>query len=165
MSRPIHVYDYINHPYEKVKAALGPDAAAVFSNATKVAAKRANSIASELHANVAGIDIGTEVDIEVKEIAASPKSFGSPERTTLQIEWKASKMPRLFPVMKAELSVYPLTSTETQLDLEGEYDVPLGAFGSAIDAVAGHRIAEASVHRFITDVAAYLREELGEGES
>ncbi|QQS42865.1 MAG: hypothetical protein IPM63_08005 [Acidobacteriota bacterium] len=161
MSKAIHFYDYVNHPYERVKEALGADAASVFSSATRVAAKRANSIASELHANVAGIDVGTEIDIEVKEIEASPKSFGSPERTTLQIEWKASKMPRLFPVMKAELSIYPLTATETKLDLEGEYDVPLGALGSAIDAVAGHRIAEASVHRFITDVAAYLREELG----
>ncbi|REJ79355.1 MAG: hypothetical protein DWQ47_01035 [Acidobacteria bacterium] len=161
MSRSIHVYDYVNHSYETVKAALEPDAAAVFSDATKVAARRANSIASELHANVAGIDFGTDIDIEVKEVDLSPKSFAGPERTTIQIEWKASKMPRLFPVMKAVLSIYPLTSTETQLDLEGEYDVPLGPLGDAIDAVAGHRIAEASVHRFISDVAAYLRQELG----
>jgi len=163
MSKPksIHVYDYVNHPYEKVREALGPDAVEVFSNATKVAAKRARTIASELHANVAGIDVGTEIDIEVKEIGDSPKTFGSPEKTILQIEWKASKMPGLFPVMKAELSIYPLTSTETQLDLEGEYEVPLGVVGSAIDAVAGNRIAQASVHRFISDVAAYLRAELG----
>lgn len=160
MSKKIHVYDYVNHPYEKVRSALGDDAAEVFSKATKVAAKRAHSIASELHANVAGIDVGTEIDIDVKEIEATEKSFGNPERTTLQIEWKASKMPRLFPVMKADLAIYPLTSTETQLDLDGEYEVPLGVVGNAIDAVVGRRIAEASVHRFITDVAAYLREEL-----
>ena len=62
--------------------------------------------------------------------------------------------------MKAELSVYPLTATETQLDFSGIYEPPLGAVGKALNAVAGHRIAESSVHRFISDVAAYLRQAL-----
>ena len=69
-------------------------------------------------------------------------------------------MPRLFPFMKAELSIYPLTATETQLDFLGSYEAPFGVLGGAVDAVVGHRIAEASVHRFIKDVAAYLRTEL-----
>ncbi len=29
-----------------------------------------------------------------------------------------------------------------------------------MNAIVGHRIAEASVHRFVTDVARYLREHL-----
>jgi hypothetical protein len=37
---------------------------------------------------------------------------------------------------------------------------PFGALGRAMNAVAGHRIAEASVHRFINDVADYLRKAL-----
>jgi len=56
------------------------------------------------------------------------------------------------------LSVYPLTATETQLDFVGRYDPPLGIVGGALDATVGHRIAQASVHRLITDVATYLRE-------
>jgi hypothetical protein len=35
--------------------------------------------------------------------------------------------------------------------------------GSLIDSVVGHRIAEASVHQFISDVGAYLRSELKGG--
>ena len=66
----------------------------------------------------------------------------------------------LFPLMTAVLAVYPLTATETQLDFSGQYDPPLGAVGDAVDALIGHRIAEASVHRFVTDVARYLREHL-----
>jgi hypothetical protein len=69
-------------------------------------------------------------------------------------------MPRLFPFMRAELSIYPLTATETQLDLWGLYEPAFGAVGKAMDAVVGHRIAEVSVHRFITEVAAYLRQAL-----
>jgi hypothetical protein len=30
--------------------------------------------------------------------------------------------------------------------------------GKAINAIVGHRIAEVSVHRFISDVARYLRQ-------
>jgi hypothetical protein len=78
----------------------------------------------------------------------------------MYLEWEAAKMPRLFPFMKAELAIYPLTATETQLDLSGHYEPPLGLLGDAMNAIAGHRIAEASVHRFLTDVAAYLRKAL-----
>lgn len=62
--------------------------------------------------------------------------------------------------MKAELSIYALTATETQLDSSGLYEPPLGALGKAANAVVGHRIAEVSVHRFVSDVAEYLRHAL-----
>jgi hypothetical protein len=62
--------------------------------------------------------------------------------------------------MHAVLWAYALTPTETQLELEGKYAPPLGVVGKAVDAVIGHRIAQASMHRFIQEVAARLREEL-----
>ena len=69
-------------------------------------------------------------------------------------------MPRLFPLVKANLSIYPLTATETQLDFKGLYEPPLGPLGKALNAMVGHRIAEVSVHRFLSDVAEYLRKTL-----
>jgi hypothetical protein len=78
----------------------------------------------------------------------------------LLLEWEAATMPRLFPLMNGELSVYPLTATETQLDFLGVYEPPFGAVGKAMNAIVGHRIAEVSVHRFVSDVAAYLRQAL-----
>jgi hypothetical protein len=63
--------------------------------------------------------------------------------------------------MKAELSIYPLTATETQLDFRGFYEPPFGTLGKAVDAMVGHRIAEVSVDRFVNDVAGYLRRTLG----
>ena len=69
-------------------------------------------------------------------------------------------MPSLFPLMKAELSIYPLTVSETQLDFSGLYEPPFGAVGKAMNAMVGHRIAEVSVHRFVSDVTAYLRQVL-----
>jgi hypothetical protein len=69
-------------------------------------------------------------------------------------------MPSLFPFMKAELAIYPLTRTETQLDFSGLYEPPLGTVGKAVNAIIGRRIAEVSVHSFVDDVAGYLRQAL-----
>ena len=80
--------------------------------------------------------------------------------TRLLLEWEAATKPHLFPLMKGELSIYPLTATETQLDFWGLYELPFGSVGKAVNAIVGHRIAEVSVHRFINDVAGYLREAL-----
>jgi hypothetical protein len=159
--REIHCYDYVNHPYEQVRAALSEDAPSVFQSATKAAASRAQSVASELRIDVGGIAIEADIRVSVSNIEVKEREGMTGPVTRLQIEWEAAKMPRLFPLMKADLSIYPLTATETQLDFEGLYEPPLGPLGKALNAVVGHRIAEASVHRFVTDVAEHLRRTLG----
>jgi len=152
--REIRCYDYVNRPYEQVRAALTKDAPRLFQSATKAAASRAQSVASELHVDLGGIGVEADITISVKSTEEKATT------TILDIEWEAATMPRLFPLMKAEISIYPLTSTETQLDFLGVYEPPLGAVGKAVNAIVGHRIAEASVHRFVSDVAGYLRQSL-----
>jgi hypothetical protein len=156
----IHCYDYVNHPYEEVRSALSKDAPGVFQSATKAAASRAQSIASELRIDVGGIGIEADIQVSVKNIEVKPRQSMSGPVTRLQLEWEAAKMANLFPLMKADLLIYPITATETQLDFNGLYEPPLGPLGKAMNAMIGHRIAEASVHRFVTDVAEYLRRTL-----
>ena len=158
--REIRSYDYVNHPYERVRNALSQNALAVFQSATKAAASRAHSVAAELHVDFGGIGVKTDIQIFVKGIEERVPDASSTAATRLQLEWEAATMPRLFPLMKAELSIYPLTSTETQLDFSGIYEPPFGAVGKTMNAIVGHRIAEVSVHRFVSDVAAYLRQVL-----
>ena len=153
----IRSYDYVNHPYEQVREALTADARTVFQAATKAAAVRAQSIASQLRVNVAGIEVATDIAISVKSTEDTPQGGTSIPTTRLDLEWEAAKLPRLFPFMRAALSIYPLTATETQLDFAGVYEPPFGALGSAMNAIIGHRVAEVSVHRFVTEVAEYLR--------
>jgi len=157
----IHCYDYVNHPFEKVCQALSKDSVAVFQAATKSAASRAESVASELRVDLGGVAIGTDIRVAVEKIEVKPREGMSGPEARLRLEWEAASLPRLFPIMKAELSLYPLTATETQLDFDGFYEPPLGPFGKAVNAVVGHRIAEASVHRFLNNVAEYLRQKLG----
>jgi hypothetical protein len=158
--REIRCYDYVNHPYEQVRDALSKDALGVFQSATKAAAARAQSIASELHVDIGGIGIQADIRISVKNVEEKVRDAVSTPATRLLLEWEAATMPRLFPLMNGELSVYPLTATETQLDFLGVYEPPFGAVGKAMNAIVGHRIAEVSVHRFVSDVAAYLRQAL-----
>ena len=69
-------------------------------------------------------------------------------------------MANLFPLMKADLSIYPITATETQLDFDGFYKPPLGPLGKAMNAMVGHRLAETCIHRFVSHLAEYLRKSL-----
>jgi len=162
--KTIRCYDYVNHPYEPVRDSLSAEDSTVFQDATKAATSHAQTLTSESRVNIGGIEVGTDISISVKEIENRPKQSGSFPRTRLQPEWGATKMPHLFPFMNAELSIYPLTAKETQLDFLGTYDPPLGVLGDALDAIVGHRIGEASVHRFIQNVATYLRSELSKSE-
>jgi hypothetical protein len=157
--REIRSYDYVNRPYERVRDALRQNALTVFRSATKSAAARAQSIAAELHVDFGGIGVKTDINISVKNIEEKIVDTSTPT-TRLLLEWEAASVPGLFPLMKGELSVYPLTSTETQLDFSGFYEPPFGAVGRTMNAIVGHRIAEVSVHRFVSDVAGYLRQAL-----
>lgn len=158
--RRIRSYDYVNHPYELVCDTLKQNAVSVFNSATKAAASRAESVAAELHVDFAGIGVKADIKILVKGIEETAPDATSSAGTKLLLEWEATTLPRLFPLMQGQLFLYPLTSTETQLDFSGIYEPPLGAVGKTMNAIVGHRIAEVSVHRFVADVAAYLRHAL-----
>jgi hypothetical protein len=152
----IRCYDYVNRPYGQVRDALSKDALAVFQGATRAAGARAQSVAAELHVDIGGVGVQANIKIHVKSIDEKAPDAISMPSTALQLEWEAETMPQLFPLMKGELRIYPLTATETQLDFSGIYEPPFGTVGKAMNAVVGHRIAEASVHRFLSDVAVYL---------
>jgi hypothetical protein len=160
--RQVRSYEYVNHPYEKVRAALAEDPRKVFRAATRAAVSRADDLAAKLEVRIAGVDVGREIEISVGVPHEAKAIALRPTRTVIPVEWKAAEQPGMFPLMKGQLEIYPLTATETQLDFSGEYDPPLGKLGDAVDAMLGHRVAEASVERFVDDVGAYLREALGE---
>lgn len=155
--REIRCFDYVNHRYESVRDVLMTNATPAFSRATKRAAARANDLASQLHVTIGGLEVGTDVEISVNGVEERPGRGKQPPVTLIRFEWRAKRSPQLFPLMHAELSVYPLTVSETQLDFSGHYEPPLGVVGRGLDAMLGKRIADASIHRFVTEVAEYLR--------
>jgi hypothetical protein len=159
----IRSFDYVNHPYARVREALTADAAGIFRAATRAAASRAESIAAELRVTVAGLDVGAAIRVSTGEITETREGPHAMPVTTIPVYWEAASHPELFPFMSADMKVYPLTSTETQVDFLGRYEPPLGILGGALDALVLHRIADASVARFVADVVRYLRAELAKG--
>ena len=158
MQREVRAFDYVNHPYEPVRDLLLKEAPRIFAGATKVAETRAGEIVSSLSIDIKGIQISKDITIKVRSFQERP----GPKLTHvlhIGLDWEAKESPGLFPVMKADLSLYPLSSTETQVDLTGHYEPPMGALGGVIDAALGHRLAEASVHRFLAEVVERLRRE------
>jgi len=152
-------FDYVNHPYGQVKRALSSDALAIFERATRPAADRVHDAGAELRVRLGAVEIAADIAIEVTEVARALSPANQPA-TRIDLTWKSRRSPGLFPAMTGSLWAYALSPRETQLELTGSYDPPLGLLGDAVDAIALHRIAERSVHRFLTDVAAYLRAEL-----
>lgn len=155
----IRCYEYVTAPYERVRDALRADTLGLFQQATTAATERAEKVVAGLRVHIGSLEVGTDVTITVRDIvedASAPGIHGP--RTRLMLEWKAAKAASLFPVMKAQLAVYPLSADETQLDFLGDYLPPGSVVGAAVDAIVGRRIAEATVHQFVKDVSARLRE-------
>lgn len=159
--REVRAFDYVNQPYEPVRDAIKSGASDIFSRATKIAEDRGSDLAASLSIDLGGVHISKDIDIHIGEISEERTGTGELGRVTrVPLEWRAKETPGLFPAMKATLSVYPLSFTETQLELSGHYDPPMGVLGNALDAVVGHRLAEASVHRFVTEVVQRLRKDM-----
>ena len=163
MSTSIRCFDYVNHPYDKVCETLTSHAKEVFHNATRSAETRAENVASGLHVKIAGVEFGKEILIDIKSLIDIERR--NEKKSIIRLSWHAAQAERLFPTMHAELFIYPITATETQLDFRGEYDPPIGFVGKAIDKMVGHRIAEASVHHFVMEVADYLRKNISSAKS
>jgi hypothetical protein len=162
MSEELHCYEYVNRPFARVRDALAGSAVALFERATQSASGRAEALATTLKAKVAGLEVGKRVVIRVTGGSlhdGAPGGIAS-DALRLDLEWQAETQSALFPSMKASLLVYPLSAEETQLDLRGSYTPPGSVLGTAVDKLVGHRIAEASVHRFLDEVATRLSEEL-----
>ncbi len=155
----VRAFDYVNQPYEPVRDLVRRDAASIFRTATKVAETRTGELVASLTVDIRGIEISKDISIRIGTIREEEGPRNS-RVTLVELEWEGKESPGFFPTMKAELTIYPLSPTETQIDLRGHYEPPMGIVGGAIDAIVGHRIAEASVHRFVSAVVERLRQEV-----
>ena len=159
-SREVRCYDYVTVPYDRVRPLLHSDAAGIFARATATANDRVRELMATLRLNVGPVEVGVDVQLKLGGITDEVTAVGDP-RTRLEFTWQAAKSAGLFPTMEATLSAYPLSPSETQLDLQGRYRPPLGTLGTAIDATVGHRVAEATLLRLLRDVRTAIITELG----
>ena len=155
VSRLFRCHETIDHPFVVVEQVLAADPIPILMRATDSASIGATPGAS-LHVDVGPIDVGATIAIELLDIDRRAPPEPNP-RTTFGLRWRAVTASSVFPEMDADLLVYPFSEGETQLDLVCRYWPPLGILGEAIDRLALHGFAKASVGRFLREVAAHLR--------
>lgn len=161
-ARTLRCYQYVNRPYDAVRSLLHERPLELLSRATTSAVARTRDLAGSLRIEVGGVELAVAVSLHVRAVRDENGVGGVSPVTHVTMGWEAAHSPALFPLMSANLSAWPLTSSETQIEIEGDYTPPLGVVGLAIDAAAGHRIAEAVVHRLLEDVVEQIRLELPE---
>lgn len=89
------------------------------------------------------------VRVQVCDLAETEHGAG------VAIRWEAAGAAGgLFPVMDADLRLSAIDESHTLLTLSGAYRPPLGMVGKALDRAVLHRVAAATVRRFISRLAA-----------
>lgn len=81
--------------------------------------------------------------------------------TWIPLRWEATGASALFPTMDADIVIAAVGPRMTQVSLRGSYRVPLGPVGRVLDRMLLHRVAEASVKRFVDRIAHSLAEDPG----
>ena len=100
------------------------------------------------------------VRVQVRELAWTGESAG------LAIRWEATGSGgTLFPVLDADIRLVPAGEHVTWLTMAGSYRPPLGALGDALDRAILHRVATATIRRFLAQVAARIGGQPGAAEA
>lgn len=162
MDRPLYHYEYVDEPFDDIIALLADRAADVLQPATDAAAEHAREVVTTLHVPIGRFEIGRDVRIEVGDFVPQQVRSGY-----VPISWRAEQSAAMFPSVRAELEVAALSLDPpvTQVSLVGSYEPPFGPVGVAADDLLGHRVAEATVHRFVADVVRRIRQELAQARA
>jgi len=127
----VRVSEYLRHPFERVRELLEADPGALLRAATAPdGASRAT-----VHGGLGAFDFTADVDVEIGPMDDTPVAGKASLR--VPVEWRAARATAAFPVMHAELAIYPLGDKESEVELVGSYEPPLGPLGKAIDPHPG----------------------------
>jgi hypothetical protein len=152
--RPLHCYAYIEARFDQLSRLLAEDAERIFQHATNESAEQAGTLSRTLKTDVGGFEVGREVSIEVGEF--EPRGL---MRSVVPLRWHAESGRLLFPELAAELEIAAvlLDPPLSQITINGSYSPPLGLLGAGADRLVLHRLAEATMHRFVHEVTDELR--------
>ncbi|MGH3150106.1 MAG: hypothetical protein ACRDOB_05170 [Streptosporangiaceae bacterium] len=91
------------------------------------------------------------VRVQVRELAGTDRSAG------LAIRWEATGPGGvLFPVLDADIRLIPGGERGSVLMMAGSYRPPFGSLGAALDRAILHRVAVATIRRFLAQLAAQI---------
>ncbi len=148
--REIHHYAYVERLFDELWPLLATQPNSVLGDGRAVPWGHGTS---ELHAHLSGVGVARDVALHFGELICGD------ERASLEVQCRAARHPRMFPLLEATLELAPLPAGRrhlTQVGLAGWYRPPLGVIGDVADRLGGSGIAVESVRHFVEDVARHL---------
>jgi hypothetical protein len=146
----LYCREHVSLPYALVRDLLIADPYRLFERAIAGVHPRSATQDRERWAG-----LGNEVNLEIVGITmedASPRPV-----TKIALEWRDSRSARLFPALRADLVVFGVSATRTDLELRASYRPPSGRLGDAIDEATEYLLLHASLTRFLQQVTGWLR--------
>ncbi len=158
MERHLYQHTYLGDRYEDVVQAINEHGPEFLGGSASAARDHADEIVTNLHVEIAGLDVSKTVDLELGE----PETLDE-HATRWLVNWHAEDGDTIFPAMRAYLEVAALSVHPplTQVSFIGHYEPPLGVIGAAADRLVGHRVAEATIDAFLRDVKWSIHRYLG----
>lgn len=153
-------FRWLHIPFHEVAALLRDRPIHYIEPAVAAGAERAGEVLTNFDVDFAGVEVAVKAAVEVGEVemGAAPLPI-----VRLPVRWHAIEHAGMFPVMDATVEAYPVDDQRTQLGFQGFYQPPLGKLGAALDSLLLHRVAEATVERFLEVVAHNLKRAHAEG--
>jgi hypothetical protein len=136
----VYYFGHVNGTLEQVSTAISRAEGEV-----SVWARLAYRKGEELRTR---IDPGSFIPAKEVEIVLG-QPMGRSGTVIIPMDWKATGVGALFPVMSADLVLQPLGPGLVEVIFRGSYEPPLKGLGRLLDRAVLHRLAEASAKVFL----------------
>jgi len=136
----VYYFGHVNGTLEEVSTAISAAEGEV-----SVWARLAYRKGEELRTR---IDPGAFIPAKEVEIFLG-RPMGRSGSVIIPMDWKATGVEALFPVMSADLVLQPLGPGLVEVIFRGSYEPPLKGLGRLLDRAVLHRLAEASAKAFL----------------
>ena len=136
----VYYFGHVNGTLEQVSKAISAAEGEV-----SVWARMAYRKGEELRTR---IDPGSFIPAKEVEILLG-QPMGRSGSVIIPMDWKATGVGALFPVMSADLVLQPLGPGLVEVVFRGSYEPPLKGLGRLLDRAVLHRLAEASAKAFL----------------
>lgn len=141
----VYYFTHVDRPFEEAEEAL-LSLPGCLSRVARIAYREGEQL--QIRIRPARLPVADVVRLQVGVPVRRPS------QTTLPLSWETRGGTRLFHRMEADLILEPLDPTSCHLSFSGSYDPPPGTVPA--DRLPLHRVAEATVKRFMDAMAAAI---------
>lgn len=153
----VQLYNAVGEPFDKIREVLIGRGVTSLDAPRRLAIDWLHEGEAKLEVEMGGLHLAKEVVFRVSDYVDVP---GRLPMGRLQMSWEPVEQTDLYPVVTADLEIEPIDDDRTMVSLLASYDPPLGRIGAIVDRVAMHRVAQAALGRFFSNLLHEIRESM-----